>query len=216
MASPAAGNGRPILEFTGLTIETDSRRVYVDSNEVALTKTEFDLLVLLATRPGVLTTTEEILAQIWETDWAGDGHAIEVQMSRLRRKLKDSATKSRFISTVRGLGYRFDAEAREIVVITYDRELRITDVTPSDRAVLGWDPLDLLGRFKLLAAGPISELSQDNAVATMQAQARIGPHRYELQMSVMYADGSQQTRNVRFEILCDENGEFSGARTTVL
>ena len=208
---------REVLEFDGLRIETNARRVIVDGVEVALTKTEFDLLLLLSADAGSLITSARIFESVWGTDWVGDGHAVEVQISRLRRKLGDSATEPRSISTVRGSGYRFDAAPQNsVVTVTYDEQLRITDIDPRDRPFLGWDPLDLIGTFRLLSAGPEANLPQADALAVFQMQAKLGPMKYSLEMSLRCADGEIVHRSVQFEIFTDVDGEFSGATAAIL
>ncbi len=198
---------REVLEFDGLRIETNARRVLVDGAEVALTKTEFDLLVVLAGSAGNLVTSAQIFEQVWGTDWFGDGHAVEVE-----------STKSpRFITTIRGSGYRFDAASRDSrAFVTYDDQLRIVDIEPRDRPFLGWDPLDLIGTFRLLSAGPEANLSQADALAVFRMQAKLGPMKYSLEMSLRCADGSVIQRSVQFEILTNADGELSGVVASIL
>ena len=208
---------REVLEFDGLRIETNARRVFVDGAEVALTKTEFDLLVVLAGSAGNLVTSAQIFEQVWGTDWFGDGHAVEVQISRLRRKLGESIKSPRFITTIRGSGYRFDAASREdFTVITYDDQLRIADIRPRDRPFLGWDPLDLIGTFRLFSTGPEAHIPQAVALEVFQMQAKLGPMKYSLEMSLRCADGSVIQRSVQFEILTNADGELSGVVASIL
>ena len=69
--------------------------------EVLLTRSEFELLVLLASSPGVVLSREDLFKTVWGTHWVGDGHAVEVQISRLRQKLGDNGDGPRLITTVR-------------------------------------------------------------------------------------------------------------------
>jgi len=76
--------------------------VTVDGAEISLTRKEYDLLAALARRPGSVVTREQLLADVWQTTWAGSPHTVEVHIAALRAKLGDPA----LIQTVRGVGYR--------------------------------------------------------------------------------------------------------------
>ncbi|MFD5752804.1 response regulator transcription factor [Streptomyces sp. NPDC127033] len=85
-----------------LTLELPTRRVTVDGTAVQLTRKEFDLLALLAQRPGVVFGREQIISEVWRTSWEGTGRTLEVHVASLRSKLAMPA----LIETVRGVGYR--------------------------------------------------------------------------------------------------------------
>ncbi|WP_066944197.1 response regulator transcription factor [Streptomyces lushanensis] len=85
-----------------LTLELPTRRVSVDGEPVQLTRKEFDLLALLAQRPGVVFGREQIISEVWRTSWEGTGRTLEVHVASLRGKLGMPA----LIETVRGVGYR--------------------------------------------------------------------------------------------------------------
>jgi DNA-binding response OmpR family regulator len=85
-----------------VTIELSTRRVTVDGDLIALTRKEFDLLSLLAKRPGVVFRREQIISEVWRTAWEGTGRTLEVHVASLRSKLRTPA----MIETVRGVGYR--------------------------------------------------------------------------------------------------------------
>ncbi|MYS24517.1 Transcriptional regulatory protein, C terminal, partial [Streptomyces sp. DvalAA-14] len=74
----------------------------VDGVPIALTRKEFDLLALLAQRPGVVFRREQIISEVWRTVWKGTGRTLEVHVASLRAKLGTPA----MIETVRGVGYR--------------------------------------------------------------------------------------------------------------
>lgn len=205
------------LHFDGLLIEPAARRVMLDGTEIPLTRTEFDLLMTLASRAGLVTGTAAILESVWGTDWVGDGHAVEVQISRLRQKLGDSPLRPRFIHTVRGFGYRFDGRVvQPESSITYDSNLVVLSVEPDDQPFLGWNPDQLVGSFHWLAVGPAGNLSQAEAVEIVRAQARVGPSVYEVSMDVRCADASVLVKRVRFEIFSSTEHDFVGARATIL
>ncbi|MEU6934652.1 response regulator transcription factor [Streptomyces sp. NPDC046374] len=95
------------LRLGQVTVELPTRRVSVDGDAVALTRKEFDLLALLAQRPGVVFRREQIISEVWRTNWEGTGRTLEVHVASLRSKLRMPA----LIETVRGVGYRLVAPA---------------------------------------------------------------------------------------------------------
>ncbi|MEU6175927.1 response regulator transcription factor [Streptantibioticus parmotrematis] len=104
---PAASVGetepaRRTVRFGPVAIETATRQVVVGGAQVALTRKEFDLLALLAQRPGVVFRREQIISEVWRTNWEGTGRTLEVHVASLRAKLGLPA----LIETVRGVGYR--------------------------------------------------------------------------------------------------------------
>ncbi|MFE2323669.1 response regulator transcription factor [Streptomyces sp. NPDC059385] len=99
----AAGGGTPgLVRLGSVSIELPTRRVSVDGSDVPLTRKEFDLLALLAQRPGVVFRREQIISEVWRTSWEGTGRTLEVHVASLRSKLRMPA----LIETVRGVGYR--------------------------------------------------------------------------------------------------------------
>ncbi|MFF8413257.1 response regulator transcription factor [Streptomyces omiyaensis] len=98
-ASAAEGT---VLRLGAVAVELPTRRVSVDGEPVALTRKEFDLLALLAQRPGVVFRREQIISDVWQTSWEGTGRTLEVHVASLRAKLRMPA----LIETVRGVGYR--------------------------------------------------------------------------------------------------------------
>ncbi len=88
-----------------VSIELSTRQVRVDGAVVSLTRKEFDLLALLAKRPGVVFRREQIISDVWRTSWEGTGRTLEVHVASLRSKLRMPA----LIETVRGVGYRLVA-----------------------------------------------------------------------------------------------------------
>ncbi|WP_031080754.1 response regulator transcription factor [Streptomyces sp. NRRL WC-3549] len=89
-------------------IELPTRKVGVDGQEIQLTRKEFDLLALLAQRPGVVFRREQIISEVWRTSWEGTGRTLEVHVASLRSKLRLPA----LIETVRGVGYRLVPPSR--------------------------------------------------------------------------------------------------------
>ncbi|MGP4000808.1 response regulator transcription factor [Streptomyces sp. 8N706] len=95
------------LRLGPVLIELPTRQVSVDGTSVPLTRKEFDLLALLAQRPGVVFRREQIISEVWRTSWEGTGRTLEVHIASLRSKLRMPA----LIETVRGVGYRLVAPA---------------------------------------------------------------------------------------------------------
>jgi DNA-binding response OmpR family regulator len=113
-----AAAGRPIGAAGGdgelvagdLRLDAASRRVWRAGREVELTAKEFDLLALLMARAGTVVTREELAREVWDTRWLGGSKTIDVHVSSLRRKLGDDPTAPRYVTTVRGVGLRFEPQ----------------------------------------------------------------------------------------------------------
>jgi two-component system, OmpR family, response regulator len=95
-----------MLRHGELEVDVDARTVILDGRELDLTRTEFDLLTVLLRGPRRVWARDTLLRLVWGSEWAGDGHLVEVHMGNLRRKLGDDARSGRLIRTVRGVGYR--------------------------------------------------------------------------------------------------------------
>jgi DNA-binding response OmpR family regulator len=89
----------------GLSVDTARRQVRVDDQAVGLTRTEFDILAVLARDPGVVCERSALLASVWGPGYLDD-HLVDVHVANLRRKLGDDPDQPRFVETVRGIGYR--------------------------------------------------------------------------------------------------------------
>jgi DNA-binding response OmpR family regulator len=98
-----------VRRLAELEVDEESREVRVDGSIVDLTRTEFDLLAALASRPGRVLQRETLLREVWQTDWEGNLRLVEAHMSNLRRKLVAAGLNSPEIRTVRGVGYRLVA-----------------------------------------------------------------------------------------------------------
>ncbi|RBY94536.1 DNA-binding response regulator [Blastococcus sp. TBT05-19] len=109
VASAAEEVADSVRRLAELEVDEDSREVRVDGDIVDLTRTEFDLLAALASRPGRVLQRETLLREVWQTDWEGNLRLVEAHMSNLRRKLVAAGLNSPEIKTVRGVGYRLVA-----------------------------------------------------------------------------------------------------------
>ncbi len=98
--------GRPQLRFGDLEVVPDQGVVRRDGEEVHLTKTEFKLLVELASSPGKVFSRETLLDQVWGYDYFADGRLVDVHVRRLRTKVEADPANPRHVVTVRGLGYK--------------------------------------------------------------------------------------------------------------
>jgi DNA-binding response OmpR family regulator len=96
----------PVRRLGLLVIDPAAREVTLDGAHVDLTRTEFDLLATLSARPGTVFERRQLLKHVWGGDWYSDDHVIDVHMANLRRKLGDDPVASRYVRTVRGVGYR--------------------------------------------------------------------------------------------------------------
>ncbi|MDQ1492472.1 MAG: hypothetical protein QOJ23_4986 [Actinomycetota bacterium] len=97
------------LAFDGLVIDLQTRDVTVGGERAEMTAKEFDLLAFLAASPRQVFSREQLLRQVWgsSSEWQSDATITE-HVRRLRRKIEDDPDRPRWITTVRGVGYRFE------------------------------------------------------------------------------------------------------------
>jgi len=100
-----------VLRYRGLSIDPLRHAVERAGRPVELTRLEFDLLWKLASSPGRVFSREQLYESVWGEEAAGDLHTVEVHINRLRAKLEGEAG-LRYITTVRGVGYRFEVTER--------------------------------------------------------------------------------------------------------
>jgi DNA-binding response OmpR family regulator len=105
-AEPPEQDGAEIMRLGALEVDLEGRLAHLGGSELPLTRIEFDLLATLLSGPRRVWPRETLLRTVWGTEWAGDGHLVEVHMGNLRRKLGDDPRNGRYIRTVRGVGYR--------------------------------------------------------------------------------------------------------------
>lgn len=101
---------RPVLEFEGLTIDLERRRVVQGEREVKLTPTEFAILELLATNAGRPVTTARIIARVWKGAPGTTVDVVRVHVGTMRKKLEPDPATPRYVVTEPWVGYRFVAE----------------------------------------------------------------------------------------------------------
>jgi DNA-binding response OmpR family regulator len=97
-----------VLDLGRIRIETERREVQVDGEPVSLTRKEFDLLLHLASNPGITFTRTQLLEEVWDFAWAGDSSTVTVHVRRVREKIEVDPSAPDHLLTVWGVGYRFE------------------------------------------------------------------------------------------------------------
>lgn len=100
------GPSAEVLHLGPLRIDVGGRTVERDGSDIPLTRTEFDLLVELARRPGQVFARELLLDRIWGYDYLGDSRLVDVAIGRLRAKVEADPADPALVLTVRGAGYK--------------------------------------------------------------------------------------------------------------
>jgi DNA-binding response OmpR family regulator len=103
-----------VVKVGGLTIAEGTHTATLDGQLRELSRTEFDVLALLASRRGQVVTKRDLLSEVWQQAYGGSERTVDVHLSWLRRKLGESASAPRYLLSVRGVGVRLvdpDSEA---------------------------------------------------------------------------------------------------------
>lgn len=95
----------PAFRSGDLVIDFAQRRVTLDGQEVNLTATEYRILSYLARNVDRIVTPDQILERVWDRDYTGETHLLQVNVARLRQKLRDNPKNPRYILTRSGIGY---------------------------------------------------------------------------------------------------------------
>ena len=95
------------MQYEGLEIDLAGREVYVDGKRASMTPKEYDLLFYLIKNKGLALTRDKLLEEVWGYDFFGDDRTVDTHIKMLRSSL---GVYRKFIVTLRGLGYKFDAE----------------------------------------------------------------------------------------------------------
>ncbi len=90
-----------------LSLDCDSRQVYIAGREINLTAKEFDVLELLVFNPSKVYSREVLLKTIWGSDYPGDVRTVDVHIRRLREKIESNPGEPKYIHTKWGVGYYF-------------------------------------------------------------------------------------------------------------
>jgi DNA-binding response OmpR family regulator len=99
---------RPTLVLGGLAIDAAARTAELDGRPLSLSPKEFDLLSYMANRAGQVVSKRELLSEVWRMPFSQTDKTVDVHVSWLRRKLRESGKSPRYLHTVRGVGLRLD------------------------------------------------------------------------------------------------------------
>jgi DNA-binding response OmpR family regulator len=99
-----------VLRAQDVEVDAASRRAWRAGEELELTAKEFDVLAILVRRAGTVVTREDLMTSVWDEHWFGSTRTLDVHMSWLRKKLDDDVGATRYITTVRGVGFRFEKD----------------------------------------------------------------------------------------------------------
>lgn len=97
----------PRIEFGDCLLDTESRLLFRKGREVALTRTEFDLLAYLCVNEGKALSREQVMNDVWGTEYYGTQRSLDSFIANLRQKIEKKASSPEFIQTVHGVGYKF-------------------------------------------------------------------------------------------------------------
>jgi len=113
---PGAPEATPLVRTADFTIDLAARRVIREGRDVALTRTQWQIVELFARNPGRLITRRQLLAEVWGIDESEDGenNYVRVFMTRIRRKLEPDPARPRYFVTESGSGLRFLPEGVEV------------------------------------------------------------------------------------------------------
>jgi DNA-binding response OmpR family regulator len=108
----APGARRAPIAVGAITLDPSSRAVTKDGEPIELAAKEFDLLKFLMSRAGEVVGREEIMDEVWDPHWFGPTKTLDVHISWLRKKIEDEPSAPTYITTVRGVGFRFASPER--------------------------------------------------------------------------------------------------------
>lgn len=97
-----------ILEIDELTVNLETHEVFKDGEEIKLTPTEFDILVLLGENRGKVFSIENIYNSVWKQDFMQSDNTVMVHIRKVREKVEEDPRKPKYIKTVWGVGYKID------------------------------------------------------------------------------------------------------------
>jgi len=94
-----------LVENGDIRMDRDSRRFYINDQEINLTSKEFDMMLLLVTNPNKVYSREALLTAVWGEDYPGDARTVDVHIRRLREKIEKNPSEPRYVQTKWGVGY---------------------------------------------------------------------------------------------------------------
>ncbi len=110
MKTETEASDREQLNFENLSIDLVKRKVVLNNNTLDLTPKEYDLLILLATKPGWVYSRTDLLNQVWGYNFNGYEHTVNSHINRLRSKIESDLNNPKYILTSWGVGYKFNDE----------------------------------------------------------------------------------------------------------
>ncbi|WP_109832535.1 response regulator transcription factor [Reichenbachiella versicolor] len=106
----AESQNEVVLNFENLSIDIEKRKVLLNGNKIELSPKEFELLTLMASKPGRSYTRSELLKLIWGYDFEGYEHTVNAHINRLRAKIEPDMASPTYIMTTWGIGYKFNED----------------------------------------------------------------------------------------------------------
>lgn len=97
-----------IIDIDGLTIDSNKHECMLYDKRIELTPIEFDILLYLANKRGVVVSSEELFENVWKEKYFDSNNTVMVHIRRIREKLNEDTKKPKFIKTVWGVGYKID------------------------------------------------------------------------------------------------------------
>lgn len=108
----APSYGGIVIEVQDIRLDPVSRRAWRGSEEIVLSRKEFDLVQALMERAGEVVSRDDLMRDVWHTTFWTSSKTIDVHLGWVRRKLGDNSRHPRLITTIRGEGLRFETEDR--------------------------------------------------------------------------------------------------------
>ena len=96
-----------IIHASDMTLDTDSKRLYIGNKEINLTSKEIDVLELLVKNPDKVYSREKLLGLVWGSQYPGDVRTVDVHIRRLREKIETNPSEPKYVHTKWGVGYYF-------------------------------------------------------------------------------------------------------------
>ena len=103
-----SGLNNHLLNFKGLMIDEVQRVIIRENQEIDLTYTEFEILLLLAQNAGIVFSKEKVYDRVWKEPYYGDYNIVMSHIRNIREKIEDNPSKPVYIQMVWGVGYRFN------------------------------------------------------------------------------------------------------------
>lgn len=101
------GDVNKVVDYGGITIDSEGRTVKVDGKQIELSLREYELLKYLVDNQNIALSRDKILNNVWNYDYYGDSRTIDSHIKKIRHKL---GKKGKYIETMRGVGYKFEVK----------------------------------------------------------------------------------------------------------